>query len=110
MEKFFNGNVCYSRAMCRACRADTDKGKKFRLSIIKQYGGKDECFECPHKVPWGCGKQPEQKSRGLGDTVEKFTRKTGIKTVVHGINRVTGRPCNCDGRQTDLNKKKPYAN
>lgn len=112
MDQWFKGNVCYIRAMCHVCRADTPAGKNFRLTVIDKYGKPNEssCFECKHGIPWGCEKQKEQKSRGLGDTVEKVTRKSGVKKIVNLYSKVTGKPCGCDDRQTALNKKKPYAN
>jgi len=40
------------------------------------------------------------KSRGLGDSVEKFTKATGIKA--------TGKPCGCSQRRDSLNRMFPY--
>ncbi len=48
------------------------------------------------------------KSRGLGDSIEKFTRKTGIKSLVNKTNHLLGKKCNCDKRQQWLNKQFPY--
>ena len=45
------------------------------------------------------------KSKGLGDTIEKFTSSTGIKTVVKAV---LGEDCGCDARQDYLNKKFLY--
>ena len=47
------------------------------------------------------------KSKGFGDTVEKFTSSTGIKTITKAI---FGEDCGCDARQDYLNKKFPYKN
>jgi len=44
------------------------------------------------------------KSKGLGDTVEKFTKITGIKKVVEAITD----DCGCDKRKDKLNKLFPY--
>ena len=44
------------------------------------------------------------KSKGLGDTVEKFTKATGIKSVVNKVSEVTGKPCGCDQRRDTLNR------
>ena len=49
-----------------------------------------------------------QKSRGLGDTIEKFTRATGIKSVVNKIAKATGKDCGCDDKRDSLNRKFPY--
>ena len=39
-----------------------------------------------------------KKSKGLGDTVAKFTKATGIKKVVDTVSKVTKKPCNCGKR------------
>jgi len=47
-----------------------------------------------------------KRSRGLGDTIEKFTKATGIKKVVE---KITGeKDCGCKERKEALNKKFPY--
>ena len=47
-----------------------------------------------------------RKLRGLGDTIEKFTKATGIKKVVE---KVTGeKGCGCKKRREALNKRFPY--
>tara|TARA_R110002020_G_scaffold386148_1_gene596959 strand:- start:10 stop:207 length:198 start_codon:yes stop_codon:yes gene_type:complete len=47
-----------------------------------------------------------RKSRGLGDTIEKFTKATGIQKVVE---KITGeKDCGCKKRKETLNKKFPY--
>ncbi len=48
------------------------------------------------------------KSRGLGDTVEKFTTVTGIKKVVDTVAKVTGKDCGCGKRKDTLNRVFPY--
>lgn len=45
------------------------------------------------------------KSKGLGDTVEKFTTATGIKKVV---NKTTNGGCGCSKRRDTLNRMFPY--
>ena len=52
----------------------------------------------------------EIKSRGLGDSVEKFTKATGIKKVVDTVARVTGGGCGCNKRKDALNRVFPYDN
>ncbi len=49
-------------------------------------------------------------SRGLGDTIEKFTKATGIKFVVDKIAKALDSPCNCEERKELLNTKFPYKN
>ncbi len=48
------------------------------------------------------------ESEGLGDTIEKFTKATGIKAVVEKISEVTKTPCGCGKRKEALNKAVPY--
>ena len=50
----------------------------------------------------------KEKSKGLGDTIEKITKATGIKKIVEKISEVTGKDCNCGARQDTLNKFFPY--
>jgi hypothetical protein len=50
------------------------------------------------------------KSRGLGDTIEKVTKATGIKKVVDTVSKATGKPCGCKGRRDTLNRMFPYDN
>jgi|TARA_R100001463_G_scaffold65209_1_gene118377 hypothetical protein len=44
------------------------------------------------------------KSKGLGDTIEKFTKATGIKKLADSIPG----GCGCEKRKEMLNKKFPY--
>jgi len=48
------------------------------------------------------------KSRGFGDTVEKFTRVTGIKRLVDNVSKGLNIPCGCESRKDVLNKILPY--
>ena len=48
------------------------------------------------------------KSIGFGDTVEKFTRQTGIKRLVDNVSKGLNIPCGCEGRRDALNKVLPY--
>ena len=50
----------------------------------------------------------ESKSRGFGDTVEKFTKATGIKKVVDTVAKATGGGCGCNNRRDALNRVFPY--
>tara|TARA_R110000824_G_scaffold9818_1_gene43450 strand:+ start:132 stop:296 length:165 start_codon:yes stop_codon:yes gene_type:complete len=47
-------------------------------------------------------------SKGLGDTVEKFTKATGIKAVVEKVAKATGKDCGCGKRKDTLNRVFPY--
>jgi hypothetical protein len=48
------------------------------------------------------------KSKGLGDTIEKITRVTGIKKVVDTVSKAAGKDCGCNKRRDALNKNFPY--
>tara|TARA_R110000796_G_scaffold176860_1_gene293733 strand:- start:5 stop:172 length:168 start_codon:yes stop_codon:yes gene_type:complete len=48
------------------------------------------------------------KSKGLGDSIEKFTTATGIKKVVETVAKATGKPCGCSKRKDTLNRVFPY--
>jgi len=50
----------------------------------------------------------KQKSRGLGDSIQKFTKATGIKTVVDKVAKATGKDCGCDERRDSLNRRFPF--
>jgi len=45
------------------------------------------------------------RSRGLGDSIEKITRATGIKSMVE---KVTKGGCGCGERRDSLNRVFPY--
>lgn len=45
-----------------------------------------------------------EKSKGLGDSVEKFTKATGLKRLVERMSK----DCGCEGRKEYLNEKFPY--
>ena len=50
------------------------------------------------------------KSRGLGDSIEKFTKATGIKSMVDRVSEGLNIPCGCEGRRDALNILFPYKN
>jgi len=43
------------------------------------------------------------KSQGFGDTIEKFTKVTGIKKVVDTIAEAIDEDCGCEGRKAAAN-------
>lgn len=54
-------------------------------------------------------KRTKVEDIGLGDTVEKVTKKTGIKSLVKKIINALGfNDCGCTGRKNFLNKIFPY--
>ena len=48
------------------------------------------------------------KSKGLGDSIEKITKATGIKKIVDTVAKATGKDCGCGARKNTLNKMFPY--
>ena len=51
------------------------------------------------------------KSRGLGDSIERFTQITGIKSLAQMGAKVVGKKgCGCNKRKEKLNKAFPYKN
>tara|TARA_R100001509_G_C4745623_1_gene174649 strand:- start:323 stop:511 length:189 start_codon:yes stop_codon:yes gene_type:complete len=50
-----------------------------------------------------------QPSRGLGDSIEKFTKATGIKKIVNKVSEALGvEDCGCDERRDSLNRVFPF--
>jgi hypothetical protein len=48
-------------------------------------------------------------SKGLGDTIAKFTKSTGISNIVETLSDLIGlEDCGCSRRQEWLNEKIPY--
>jgi hypothetical protein len=50
----------------------------------------------------------KEQSKGLGDTIEKITKATGIKKVVEKVSKAVGKDCGCDERKDTLNRLFPY--
>ena len=50
----------------------------------------------------------DNRPRGLGDSIDKITKATGIKKVVEAVNKVTGKDCGCGKRKETLNRLFPY--
>ena len=48
------------------------------------------------------------ESKGLGDTIEKITSATGIKSVVYKVSEGLNIPCGCQKRKEALNNMFPY--
>ena len=49
-----------------------------------------------------------KKSKGLGDSIEKITKATGIKKVVDTVAKAVNKDCGCDKRKDNLNRLFPY--
>ena len=52
----------------------------------------------------------KKKPKGLGDTIEKITKVTGIKKVVDTVSKVIDKNCGCGERKDTLNRLFPYNN
>ena len=48
------------------------------------------------------------KPMGLGDSIENFTTKTGIKSMVDKVSEGLNIPCGCEGRRKAMNALFPY--
>lgn len=48
------------------------------------------------------------KSRGLGDTIAKFTHYTGIAKAVQAVSTAVGVDCGCGKRQDAVNQAVPF--
>ena len=48
------------------------------------------------------------ESKGLGDSIHKLTKKTGVQLIVHKMAKATGKDCGCSKRREALNKAFPY--
>ena len=53
-------------------------------------------------------KRTRVESKGLGDTVQKFTTATGIRKVVDTVAKAAGKDCGCGKRKDTLNRMFPY--
>ena len=52
----------------------------------------------------------QNKSKGLGDTIAKITKATGMKKVVDTVAKTVKKDCGCAKRQNTLNRLFPYNN
>ena len=52
----------------------------------------------------------KKKSKGLGDSIEKITKVTGIKKVVDTVSKAVNKDCGCGKRKETLNRLFPYNN
>jgi hypothetical protein len=51
------------------------------------------------------------KSRGIGDTIEKIMKATGVKNLVETLSGKLGiDDCGCEARREALNRMLPYKN
>ena len=59
-------------------------------------------------MPYKQKRSFSEPSRGLGDSIEKFTQATGIKSVVNKVSSAIGKDCGCGERRDSLNRAFPY--
>ena len=62
----------------------------------------------PEESPSPEKEEASKESTGLGDTIEKITKATGIRAVVDTVSKMLGKDCGCEGRKEWLNSKVPY--
>tara|TARA_R100001377_G_scaffold84588_1_gene68488 strand:+ start:1579 stop:1824 length:246 start_codon:yes stop_codon:yes gene_type:complete len=48
------------------------------------------------------------QDRGLGDSIERITKITGVKSVIDAAARIWEKDCGCNERKELLNKWFPY--
>lgn len=48
------------------------------------------------------------QDRGLGDTIERIAKATGVKKVADTISKKMGKDCGCGERRDSLNRMFPY--
>ena len=64
-----------------------------------------------HSVVYANNNHPTSvASKGLGDTVEKIAKATGLDKVAQTFTKVTGKDCGCAKRKAALNQAFPYNN
>ena len=63
-----------------------------------------------HFIKFNCmNNDIKNKSRGLGDSIAKFTKATGINSLAQmGAKAVGKKDCGCNKRKEALNKAFPY--
>ena len=49
-----------------------------------------------------------ERSKGLGDTIEKIAHAVGADKVAQVIEKITKKPCGCNKRKDALNNAFPY--
>lgn len=52
--------------------------------------------------------QKQDGEIGVGDTIERIIKTTGLDSVAKGYEKVTGKSCGCSDRKKWLNTKYPY--
>jgi hypothetical protein len=84
----------YENVMKEGTKIEKEKEEKDKEILERDY------FMSDPNIP--------KKSRGLGDTVAKITKATGIKAAVDTVFDAMDKDCGCKERQSKLNKLFPY--
>jgi len=74
----------------------------FNAEGERVFPNKNEYFMGDPEIP--------KKSRGLGDTIAKFTKATGLKKATKTVFGAFNKDCGCSERQAKLNRMFPYEN
>jgi len=54
-------------------------------------------------------KNPEiKRSRGLGDTIQRVAKRTGVYDLIKSMSEMAGIDCGCEDRKDVMNKIFPY--
>jgi|15BtaG_2_1085339.scaffolds.fasta_scaffold97245_2 hypothetical protein len=48
------------------------------------------------------------KPRGLGDSIERVAKATGVSSLVKAASKIIKKDCNCSKRRDALNREFPY--
>ena len=65
------------------------------------------CESCPYRNRPNIA-DAASRPRGLGDSVAKLTKATGLDKLAHAYTKITGKSCGCGERQAKLNQLFPY--
>jgi hypothetical protein len=91
----------YGRAMQKRGYKKVEIEEEEEIIVKKQEEEvEQEFFMNDYRIP--------SESRGLGDTIAKITKVTGIKKAVDTVFNAINKDCGCTERQSKLNKMFPY--
>ena len=117
------------KKMVKGCEGGKEKlihfgakgyGHNYSAAARKSFKARHKCSTAKSKLTaryWSCknlwaGKggstKSSPKSKRLGDTIEKFTKATGIKRAVDTVAAAAGKSCGCEKRKDTLNRIFPY--
>jgi hypothetical protein len=85
-----------------------------RLYLMEEFSKRKTDITQPIVLPkragdcGGCGAELVEMSIGLGDTIAKITKATGLDKLAEMYTKITGKDCGCKTRQEYFNKLLPY--